>query len=119
MSTERQTRANRDNAQHSTGPRTTGGKQRVASNALKHGLTGKQIVLPNENADDFEEFRTDLRNDLDPQGAFEEVLTDMIVADVWRFRRVPVLEAALYARYKVDCNVETLHGLIRQVQTHF
>ena len=43
VSTERQIRANRVNAKHSTGPRTTGGKQRVGSNALKHGLTGSRL----------------------------------------------------------------------------
>jgi hypothetical protein len=98
MSTERQTRANRVNAQHSTGPRTAGGKKRVASNALKHGLTGKQIVLPNENPHEFDKFRCSLWRDLNPQGAMEEVLVEKIIADAWRRRRVPTLEAALHAR---------------------
>jgi hypothetical protein len=37
-------------------------------------------------------------NDLDPQGALEEVLADKIVADLWRLRRVPVLETAIHER---------------------
>lgn len=32
--------ANRRNAQHSTGPRTSAGKPRSSQNALKHGFTG-------------------------------------------------------------------------------
>lgn len=100
MSTERQTRANRVNAKHSTGPRTAGGKQRVASNALKHGLTGKQIVLPNENPHEFDKFRCFLWRDLNPQGAMEEVLVEKIIEDAWRRRRVPTLEAALHARHR-------------------
>jgi len=54
MSNDQQIAANRLNAQRSTGPRTPAGKTRVSSNALKHGLTGREVVLPNENPDDFE-----------------------------------------------------------------
>jgi hypothetical protein len=49
VSSELQIEANKLNAQRSTGPRTPEGKQRVASNALKHGLTGKQIVSQRES----------------------------------------------------------------------
>lgn len=115
MSTERQTRANRANAQHSTGPRTTVGKQRVASNALKHGLTGKQIVLPNENPHEFDAFRCSLWRDLNPHSAMEEILAERITADAWRLRRVPTLEAALYGR---DRQLD-LEREIEQVQQAF
>jgi hypothetical protein len=95
---ERQNMANRRNAQLSTGPRTPEGKARVASNALKHGLTGQQVVLPNENPDDFDTFRTGLLSALDPHGELEETLAERIVIDRWRLRRVPLLESALYRR---------------------
>jgi hypothetical protein len=39
MRTERQIAANRQNAQKSTGPRSSRGKQRASRNALRHGLT--------------------------------------------------------------------------------
>src|SRR5580704_11202018 len=38
VTTERKRAANRVNARRSTGPRSTAGKARVASNALRHGL---------------------------------------------------------------------------------
>src|SRR5258708_2416955 len=95
VSSERQIEANRLNAQRSTGPSTPEGKQRVASNALKHGLTAKQMVLPNENPEDYDEFRSAMWNDLNPHGATEEVLADKIVNDAWRLRRVPGFEVAL------------------------
>ena len=101
MSNDRQVKSNKQNAQQSTGPCTADGKARVASNALKHGLTGKQIVLPNENSEDFDAFKVGLASDLNPQGELEEVLVEKIAADFWRLRRVPVLEAALHRRARM------------------
>jgi len=98
MSNDQQIEANRLNAQRSTGPRTPAGKTRVSSNALKHGLTGREVVLPNENPDDFDSFRAGLLTSLDPQGELEAALAEKIVADFWRLRRVPIFEATLYRR---------------------
>jgi hypothetical protein len=98
MSSKRQIEANAKNAQLSTGPRTADGKARVASNALKHGLTGRQIVLPNESSEDFDSFRLGLLTNLSPNSELERALAERVAADLWRLRRVPVLEAALYRR---------------------
>jgi hypothetical protein len=95
---DRQIEANRRNAQLSTGPRTAEGKAAVASNALKHGLTGKQMVLPGENPEDFEAFRSDISNQLNLSGELEAALAERLIADLWRLRRVPALEVALYNR---------------------
>src|SRR5262245_54336453 len=43
---EARLRANRENAQKSTGPRTPEGKERSRANGLRHGLSGEGIVLP-------------------------------------------------------------------------
>ena len=115
MATDRQIEANRQNAQLSTGPRGAEGKQRVAANALKHGLTGQQIVLPNEKPDDFDAFRTALWDDLDPRGVLEGVLVDKIVADAWRLRRVPMLEAAMHARDERDTYLHRLTSRIADI----
>jgi hypothetical protein len=98
MSSQRQIEANRRNAQRSTGPRSAHGKARVASNALTHGLTGNQIVLPNERAEDFDAFQLGLLSDMSPGGELERALAEKIVAGLWRLRRIPVLETALYRR---------------------
>ena len=98
MSSDRQIKANNLNAQLSTGPRTPDGKARVASNALKHGLTGKLVVLRNENPADFDAFQVGLLSELSPSGGLEEALAEKIITDLWRLRRVPVLEAAIYRR---------------------
>jgi hypothetical protein len=98
MSSERQVEANRNNAQLSTGPRTADGKAQTASNALRHGLTSRKIVLPNENPEDFESFRIGLLGSLNPNDELEGIFAERIVVDAWRLRRVPGLEAALYRR---------------------
>ena len=37
-----------------------------------------------------------------PQGRLEAALGEKIVADLWRLRRVPQLEAAIYKRYRLE-----------------
>jgi hypothetical protein len=98
MSSEQQITANRRNARLSTGPRTPAARARVSLNAVKHGLTGQEVVLPNEDPDEFESLRTGLLADLAPEGDLENALAERIVASSWRLRRVPILEAALYRR---------------------
>ena len=46
MATEKQTAANRRNAQRSTGPRSKAGKARSSRNALKHGLARALVGEP-------------------------------------------------------------------------
>ena len=48
MASEEQNRANHQNAQKSTGPKTPEGKAAVHLNATKHGLLSKEILLPGE-----------------------------------------------------------------------
>jgi hypothetical protein len=113
MSSQRQIEANAKNAQLSTGPRSADGKARVASNALKHGLTGKQIVLPNEKPSDFDAFRLGLLNELSPKGELEGILAERTVVDAWRLRRVPVLEATLYrSADETDASLEKDPSLV-------
>jgi hypothetical protein len=96
MSSERQIEANRLNAQRSTGPQTEEGKAKVASNALKHGLTGKRVALPGEDPNAYDAFLAHMIGALAPEGALEEVLAEKIVADAWRLKRIPEFEAALH-----------------------
>ena len=59
MSTEKQLIANQQNAQLSTGPSTMSGKAIVATNAIKHGIFTKDLILSSEeekeNIEDYEE----------------------------------------------------------------
>jgi hypothetical protein len=109
MADEGRTAANTANAQLSTGPRSTEGKARVALNALKHGLSGKQVVLPGENPEEFDQFRAAFFNDRAPQRPLEEFLVDRIVMDAWRLRRIYHLEAALYQCEERAAKIRSAH----------
>jgi hypothetical protein len=50
MATEAQIKANQQNAQKSTGPRTAEGKAAVSRNAVKHGLFASDPVILGEQA---------------------------------------------------------------------
>ena len=79
-------------AQASTGPRTAKGKARSSRNALKHGLTAGEVLLPTEEAGEFAAFSEGLRASLAPVGELESMLAERIVVSAWRWRRVLRLE---------------------------
>jgi hypothetical protein len=117
MSSERQILANRINAKQSTGPRTLAGKARVAMNAFKHGLTGRDVVLPEEDPDAYDSFRAGLLEDLNPQGALAAALAEKLVADLWRQRRIPILEAKLYRRGQLEVSAELSEKTVRRYES--
>ena len=95
MTSERQKAANQANARHSTGPKTRKGKAVVRLNALRHGLLTRDVVLPGEDADAFEDLWNQVRASLSPVGPIEEFLADRVVNTMWRLRRLARAETAL------------------------
>lgn len=99
MSSRAQRRANKRNAQHSTGPRTNEGKQRSSQNALKHGLRSKHPVIPGEDPAEYQRKLDQLRADLRPHNALEEDLVEQIADASWRLKRLARMEAAVESYY--------------------
>ena len=95
MTSETKIAANRRNALKSTGPKTERGKERARLNALRHGMTAKQLVARDEDFGDFAHFSAELRATLAPADAVEEQLVDGIVVSTWRLRRIWRTEAAI------------------------
>jgi hypothetical protein len=87
MSTEAQIIANRRNALKSTGPRTPQGKAIVSQNALKHGFSTRQAVICSEKQADFDLYRDQLLEELNPQSPMESILAERIVTLSWRLKR--------------------------------
>jgi hypothetical protein len=96
VTSERQKAANQANARHSTGPKTRKGKAIVRFNAVRHGLLTRDVVLPGEDADAFEDLWNQVRADLSPVGPIEEFLVDHVVNAMWRLRRWARAETALF-----------------------
>ena len=95
MTSPKQLEANRTNARHSSGPRSADGKARSSKNALKHGLVSREIVIWDEDSDQFEILRAGLEADFQPNSTIERELVDRLAGLLWRLRRLPALEAAL------------------------
>ncbi len=94
----------RYSGERSTGPDRSR-KARSRLNALQHGLTSKTIVLPGENTDGLQALYQQVRDDLKPEGAFEEQLVERIASCFWRLRRCERVEEELYA-YRLLQDIE-------------
>ena len=95
MATLSQTEANRCNAQHSTGPRTTEGRAASSMNALKSGIDAQSAVIPGEDAAALAALTEQLYQDCQPQTTIESLLVDNIIRASWRLRRFDRIDAEL------------------------
>ncbi|HUT58227.1 MAG TPA: hypothetical protein VNA25_10305 [Phycisphaerae bacterium] len=95
MTTEAQVEANRRNARKSTGPRTRAGKRRSRTNATKHGILWRQVLLTDDVAEDLLEYRWAMMKRLKPTGQLENLLAEMIVTHSWRLRRALWMERGM------------------------
>jgi hypothetical protein len=95
MTTEKQISANQANGAKSVGPVTEEGKDSSRRNALKHGLTAETLLLDGEDSEAFYSLRDALIDEQAPHGPYESELIERLVYQLWRLRRVPVLEAAV------------------------
>jgi len=87
MASSRQIAANRANAKKSTGPKRSDGKARSKRNAVTHGLTATEIVVAQEEPEQFEAFRSDLMADLTPEGIINNPRGPCCAAKLGSFRK--------------------------------
>jgi hypothetical protein len=95
MTSARQIEANRRNALASTGPRTENGKQRASQNAVRHGLMAETVILPLEDADDYQVFELAVTADYEAETAVERELVLRLASLLWRLRRATSIETGL------------------------
>ncbi|MBL8564821.1 MAG: hypothetical protein JNM89_03795 [Hyphomicrobiaceae bacterium] len=95
MASERQIRANRANANKSTGPKTIDGKAVSSRNSVTHGLTARQVVMEWEDPAAFETLRQSLHQEFRPDRSTACRLVEHLAALLWRLRRSAAYESAL------------------------
>jgi hypothetical protein len=90
-------RANRRNAQKSTGPKTAAGKTRSALNATRHGILSQVIHLPEAEMNSYNEFTERYVASLQPVGAVETELANACADLQFRLHRLAAAEHNLFA----------------------
>ena len=88
--------ANRQNAQHSTGPNTPEGKAAIRFNALTYGLRTRSTILEDENAADYSQLWDELEADWLPQTRTERCYLETMVTSQWLLKRVAESERRIY-----------------------
>lgn len=88
MTTQKQIKANRENAKKSTGPKSEEGRMVASKNAEVHG------ILANVFSGEDEKFieQTKEKFDDDPPGAFRKLLLDRLAIWILRLERAKVFE---------------------------
>ena len=100
-----------------TGPKTPEGRAVSRANALKHGLTAKTVLLPNENPDEIQAKADSWRQTYNPQGTAEEELVDQIALCSLRLKRIAAAEetvlAAQFHGAELQWDLEQSHKLTK------
>jgi hypothetical protein len=102
MSSGPQIHANQANAQLSTGPKTPEGKTKSSLNAVKTGLTGRTVLLPDDDAIAYQKHIQGFFDEYKPSTDGEETLVQSIADTEWRLLRIPALEMGVYALGRIE-----------------
>lgn len=96
MSTSKSDTA-RVNGAKSQGPITEEGKAISARNSLRHGLTAKAVVLPDESQEDYDALLAAYTQRFQPADQVEFDLVESMAVSRWRLRRIANIETHLLA----------------------
>jgi hypothetical protein len=90
--------ANRQNAERSTGPKTPEGKSISSLNAVRTALTGRTVLLANDDADRYQAHIQAFFEEIAPIGQRETILAQSLADIAWRIERIASFEMATYAK---------------------
>lgn len=89
--TSKQLVANKQNALKG-GVKTSKGKAISRYNAMKHGLLCKEVLIEGEDEKTMLQLERSIRAAIQPVGELELLLTDRIIANIWRLKRAMKVE---------------------------
>jgi len=96
MSSPARVRANRRNAQKSTGPRTDAGKSHSCMNALQSGIHAESHIIRGEDPAGLDRLAADYHAEFHPATPRQRDLVDAIVDNEWKIRRLRYLESEIW-----------------------
>ena len=103
---EKQHQANRQNAQHSSGPKTAAGKAASSLNAVTFGLRARALLLDTENWEDYQQLCAALEAEWQPQTATERFYLETMSTSHWLLARADESEQRIYReqlRLDIEC----------------
>ncbi len=117
MTTDKQSDANKANAQKSSGPRSPEGKAKSSTNAVTHGLLSQYAVMSGEDADQFEALRTMLCEEFKPVGGYAETLVDDLAGHYWRLARLLRIETNIMALARCEIRHRIVGSKVAEAET--
>ena len=96
MISDKQTEANRLNAQKSTGPTTDAGKAISSQNAFKSGLYAQSMIIPGERLEDFQALSSEYYERCQPATPEERACVDLAIRHEWFLRRYTNVECQFW-----------------------
>jgi hypothetical protein len=115
MATDAQIKANKENAQKSTGPTSIEGKKKSSMNAVTHGIFSNIAILPGEDEAFIQKLREDILATYQPQDTMERCLVDRIYIAMMRQVRLCQAEAA---QLRMSMRPEILAESLSQILRH-
>jgi hypothetical protein len=99
MATQKQVKANRQNALRSTGPKTSVGKTISSVNSIRHGFYSTTVLLPGEDREEYLRLARRIVLAYQPSGILEEEEVRSIVETRWQLRRATRVDSELFQMY--------------------
>ncbi|HEY3937862.1 MAG TPA: hypothetical protein VGL97_10550 [Bryobacteraceae bacterium] len=113
----RRVEINRQNAENSTGPGSPEGKLASSRNSTKHGLAGRQIIIPGEDAAAFDALLSVLLAEHQPASTTEQLLVNEMAQSHWLTQRAIRLQNECFDA-NVQIDIKRLALFLRYQTTH-
>jgi len=109
---DKQHQANRQNAQHSTGPVTPEGRAAVRLNALTYGLRARSTIIEGEDPEEYKRLWAKLEAEWQPQTCTERLYLEQMCTSQWLLARIARGESRIY---EAKLRPEEQFPLLREV----
>ena len=85
------------------GPNTIEGRLKSSMNSMKHGLTGKQVVMPGEDPEEFEALKSALMEEHQPANITESMLVHDLAKFHWlKERAIRLQQQSFFSELAMD-----------------